>query len=114
MKNFKNFSFIDAGCGTGWVVRMVSKMNLCVNACGIDGSRKMIEKAKSLDGINNYYCDELSLSKHDDINGSWSQFLLFLLMIGIVWCMSYIKNNVSHNNENNCCMRVLLDDYGTA
>jgi len=59
LKNFKNFSFIDAGCGTGWVVRMVSKMNLCVNACGIDGSRKMIEKAKRLDINNQYFCSNL-------------------------------------------------------
>ena len=59
LKDFKNFSFIDAGCGTGWVVRMVSKLNLCVSACGVDGSKKMIEKAKRLDINNQYFCSNL-------------------------------------------------------
>jgi hypothetical protein len=35
LKDLENFNFIDAGCGTGWVVRMVSKMNLCNSACGL-------------------------------------------------------------------------------
>ena len=57
------FSFIDAGCGNGWVVRKVSKNSNCLKAIGIDGSKRMIEKAKSLDSINNYYCNELSIWK---------------------------------------------------
>lgn len=59
LKDLENFNFIDAGCGTGWVVRMVSKMNLCNSACGVDGSKKMIEKAKSLDINNQYFCSDL-------------------------------------------------------
>ena len=55
--------FIDAGCGNGWVVRKVSNNRNCLKAIGIDGSKKMIEKAKSLDAINNYYCNELSTWK---------------------------------------------------
>ena len=59
LKDLKNFSFIDAGCGTGWVVRMVSQIEYCLNASGIDGSSNMIEKAQSLDSINKYDCADL-------------------------------------------------------
>ena len=40
------YTFIDAGCGNGWVVRSVVKDNLCKKAMGVDGSKKMIDKAK--------------------------------------------------------------------
>lgn len=53
------FSFIDAGCGNGWVVRSVAKDPMCRNASGIDGSEKMIFKAKKNDLDNSYYCTEL-------------------------------------------------------
>ena len=58
-KNLKRFSFIDAGCGNGWVVRKVSKNKECINSIGVDGSSKMIDKAVSLDKKNNYYCYNL-------------------------------------------------------
>ena len=58
-KKLNNFIFLDAGCGNGWVVRKVSKLKNCTKAIGIDGSKKMIEKAKSLDYINKYYCENL-------------------------------------------------------
>ena len=51
-KNLKNFSFIDAGCGNGWVVRKVSKNKECSDSIGVDGSSKMIDKAISLDKKN--------------------------------------------------------------
>jgi trans-aconitate methyltransferase len=55
----KEFTFIDAGCGTGWVVRMVSQIKNCLNSSGIDGSPNMIEKAQSLDTVNKYNCADL-------------------------------------------------------
>ena len=63
LKEREDFTFIDAGCGTGWVVRMVSKMESCFSANGVDGSVKMIEKAKSIDNINKYDCSDLSVWK---------------------------------------------------
>lgn len=62
--NSKNsFSFIDAGCGNGWVVRKVSKLKNCESSIGVDGSLKMINKARRLDNINEYICAELSTWK---------------------------------------------------
>jgi len=55
----KPFSFIDAGCGNGWVVRMASQHPLCKKAQGVDGSESMINKAKSLDSENAYHCTDL-------------------------------------------------------
>tara|TARA_B110000259_G_C13997731_1_gene395087 strand:- start:309 stop:920 length:612 start_codon:yes stop_codon:yes gene_type:complete len=58
-QRLKKFSFIDAGCGNGWVVRNVSKIENCISATGIDGAFNMIEKAKKEDPLNNYFCDNL-------------------------------------------------------
>ena len=63
LKNLKDFTFIDAGCGNGWVVRMVSEMDSCFSALGVDGSLKMIDKAKSLDNVSKYECAEISVWK---------------------------------------------------
>ena len=53
------YSFIDAGCGNGWVVRYISKDAKCNNAIGVDGSSNMINKAKRLDDKNKYFCEDL-------------------------------------------------------
>ncbi len=54
-----SFSFIDAGCGNGWVVKEIISNSKCSRAIGVDGSLKMIEKAKSLDLNGNYFCSDL-------------------------------------------------------
>ena len=38
----KNFSFLDLGCGNGWVVGSVAEYKLCERSVGIDGAKKMI------------------------------------------------------------------------
>ena len=55
----EKFSFIDAGCGNGWLVRNLSNDPRCIKAFGIDGSRRMIKKAKKLDKKNEYVCSDL-------------------------------------------------------
>ena len=42
----KKFSFLDLGCGNGWVVRDVAKNPLCIDANGIDGAPQMIANAR--------------------------------------------------------------------
>ena len=37
----REFSFLDFGCGNGWLVRQVSQMKTCSLAVGIDGSEKV-------------------------------------------------------------------------
>jgi predicted TPR repeat methyltransferase len=55
----KQFSFLDAGCGNGWVVRQASRHPGCVSASGVDGAHQMIEKAQNYDSINSYTCADL-------------------------------------------------------
>lgn len=40
------FSFLDVGCGNGWVVRKIANESNCKKAIGIDKSKKMIIQAK--------------------------------------------------------------------
>ncbi len=45
---FENpFSFLDIGCGNGWVVRKIAQLQNCKKAIGIDKSKFMIAKANS-------------------------------------------------------------------
>nr|AFD03148.1 methyltransferase type 11 [uncultured bacterium W5-77b] len=43
----KEFSFLDIGCGNGWVVRKISKIKSCKKVVGIDKSKFMIKNAIS-------------------------------------------------------------------
>ena len=53
------FTFLDIGCGNGWVVRKVSKLKNCKLAEGVDGAPKMINKAESQDKQNSYYLKDI-------------------------------------------------------
>jgi len=41
----KPFTFLDVGCGNGWVVRKIAKEKNCKKSTGIDKSKKMILEA---------------------------------------------------------------------
>ena len=49
----KSFTFLDVGCGNGWVVRKVAKEEKCKKATGIDKSKKMIAQSKKKKINNN-------------------------------------------------------------
>ena len=63
LKGLDHYNFIDAGCGNGWVVRLVKANKGCVVAAGVDGAQMMIEKALSIDPTGAYY--------HADL-GNWA------------------------------------------
>ena len=50
-----NFSFLDLGCGNGWVVKKFSNNNTCDLSVGVDGAENMIDKAKINDSIGQYF-----------------------------------------------------------
>ena len=58
-KSQRDFSIIDAGCGNGWAVRLISKHPNCILSQGVDGSKEMIEKAKKMDLKNKYFLGDL-------------------------------------------------------
>jgi len=55
----QNFRAIDAGCGNGWVVRMLSTMKNCEYIIGVDGADAMISKACEIDKDGDYICADL-------------------------------------------------------
>ena len=48
----KPFTFLDVGCGNGWVIRKITDEKNCRKAIGIDKSKEMIIQAKKK--INNH------------------------------------------------------------
>ena len=42
----KSFTFLDVGCGNGWVVRKIAEEPNCKKSIGIDKSKKMIIESK--------------------------------------------------------------------
>ena len=42
----KPFTFLDVGCGNGWVVRKIATEKNCKKSVGIDKSKKMITQSK--------------------------------------------------------------------
>ena len=42
----KPFTFLDVGCGNGWVIRKITENKNCKKGIGIDKSKKMILQAK--------------------------------------------------------------------
>ena len=53
------FSFLDLGCGNGWVVRKMLQEVLCNKAVGIDGSINMIANAKAFNDNCEYLVGDL-------------------------------------------------------
>ena len=75
----KPFSFIDLGCGNGWVIREILKDNKCTKGFGIDGSENMIKKAKKYDiGIfEQYDIENYKFTEKFDIVFSMETFYYF-------------------------------------
>ena len=74
----KAFSFIDIGCGNGWVVRKSKDLKKTVFSPGIDGADKMIKKAISLDKNSEYYnldIEKMSYRKTFDVVFSMEFFI---------------------------------------
>ena len=59
MDDRRHFSFLDVGCGNGYVVRKISELKQCVISVGMDGAEGMIKKAKKMDPNGNYYCSNI-------------------------------------------------------
>lgn len=62
----KPFSFLDVGCGNGWVVRRIAQQENCKKAIGIDKSKKMIQIAldKKLSNKEDYFVEDIERWKY--------------------------------------------------
>ena len=55
----RGFTAVDAGCGNGWVVRLLKERDDCTIAMGVDGAPSMIANALRIDPDGMYTCAEL-------------------------------------------------------
>tara|TARA_B100000242_G_scaffold284681_1_gene248262 strand:+ start:406 stop:1041 length:636 start_codon:yes stop_codon:yes gene_type:complete len=62
----KEFSFLDLGCGNGWVVHKMIKERFCYRAVGIDGAKNMIAKAKLNGGNGEFILADLNSYKSSE------------------------------------------------
>ncbi|MEL1225511.1 MAG: class I SAM-dependent methyltransferase [Candidatus Neomarinimicrobiota bacterium] len=87
------FSIIDAGCGNGWVVRKIINHPLCEKAIGVDGSKEMIDKARSLDSDGTYFCSDLmDWSPKEKVNFVHSMEVLYYLREPEKFIMHILEN----------------------
>tara|TARA_B100000900_G_scaffold332865_1_gene293806 strand:+ start:367 stop:978 length:612 start_codon:yes stop_codon:yes gene_type:complete len=104
----KNFSFIDIGCGNGWVVRKVRSKEKCIQSVGIDGAEKMIKKAISLDKNSEYYnldIEKMNYKKTFDVVFSMEVFYYFKNPLKV---LKYINNYIIKSGG---CMLIGIDHY---
>lgn len=110
----EKFRAIDAGCGNGWVVRMLSAMKNCESIIGIDGADAMIARANEIDSKGTYICADLqSWSPAEPVDLVHSMEVLYYLDDIPAFLESVSKNwllsggifafGIDHYQENGAC-----------
>ena len=92
------FSFLDIGCGNGWVVRKVNNLENCIKSVGIDGAENMINKANALSPNLEYLQTDLdNLNYSEKFEVVFSMEVLYYLQEPLK-TISYIQNNMLKEN----------------
>ena len=102
------FSFIDIGCGNGWVVKKIQKRKNCIKAVGIDGSKNMIKKAIKNDKKSEYLKLDIENMKYKgsfDIVFSMEVFYYFKKPNNV---LKYIYQNILNKKG---CLILGIDHY---
>ena len=92
------FSFLDIGCGNGWVVRKVNNLENCIKSTGIDGAENMIKKARDLSPDSEYLkldIDNLNFIEKFDVVFSME---VFYYLGDPSKTIRYIYNNMLKEN----------------
>ena len=92
------FSFLDIGCGNGWVVRKVNNLENCIKSTGIDGAENMIKKARDLSSDSEYLkldIDNLNFIEKFDVVFSME---VFYYLGDPSKTIRYIYNNMLKEN----------------
>ena len=111
-----NFSFIDIGCGNGWVVKKMSTHKNCAFALGIDGAEKMIKKASVNDSKSTYLkIDINNITAHkSNLGANIRSFDIVFSMEVLYYLQSpemtlkYIRSQIL--KEGGCCI-IGVDHY---
>ena len=102
------FSFIDIGCGNGWVVQKMNSNENCIKSVGIDGAGKMIKKAIKKDSKSEYLqldVETMSYKGEFDIVFSMEVFYYFK---NPRYVLKYIYENILKSGG---CMILGVDHY---
>ena len=92
------FSFLDIGCGNGWVVRKMNDLTNCIKSVGIDGAKNMINKASALSPNLEYLQTDLdNLNYSEKFEVVFSMEVLYYLQEPLK-TISYIQNNMLKEN----------------
>ena len=122
-----DFTFLDLGCGNGWVVRKVLENPLCINTSGIDGAPQMIANARKRGGSEEYILENIDehepTQKYDLIHSMEVLYYLedpasILSKIANSWLNEggrfiagidlYYENTDSHSWEENVGTKMLM------
>ena len=80
VESIHGFTAIDAGCGNGWVVRLLSSKGDCQSVIGVDGAESMISRAREIDPIGTYiHADLQSWSPKNPVDLVHSMEVLYYL-----------------------------------
>ena len=92
------FSFLDLGCGNGWVVRKMNKNKNCIKSVGIDGAENMIKKATNLNPELEYIKLDLDqLNYNEKFNIVFSMEVFYYLKDPLN-TLKYIYTNMINYN----------------
>jgi len=94
--NKQNLSFLDLGCGNGWVVREILKDSKFNKARGIDGSQEMINNALSIDPKGDYECSYIeNLNDKSIYDIIFSMEFMYYLSDPVSPISNLVSNNLS-------------------
>ena len=92
------FSFLDIGCGNGWVVRKMNTFSNCIKSVGLNSAENMINKANSLSPNLEYLkldLDDLSYNEKFEVVFSME---VFYYLKDPLKTISFIQNNIIKEN----------------
>lgn len=111
-----NFTFLDVGCGNGWVVRKIAELSNCKKAVGIDKSSNMIKVAVSKKRSQKevYYVGDI---ENWDYRGKFD-YIFSMESMYYVDCLTYslkkIYKMLKHNGEFFCGTDYYKDNKSTS
>lgn len=93
------FSFLDIGCGNGWVVQKINSFKNCIRSVGVDGAEKMIKKAILKDKKSEYLVLDINKIQdyHETFDIVFSMEVLYYLN-NPQKTINYIFNNLLNKN----------------
>jgi len=102
------FSFIDIGCGNGWVVQKMNANEHCIKSVGIDGAEQMIKKAIIKDPRSEYFQFDIEKMNYKDKFDIVFSMEVFYYFKDPQYVLNYIYKNILKSGG---CMILGVDHY---